>query len=234
MTQALVTALSAPMADGRLYEVDMRLRPSGRQGPVATSLDSFRDYQENEAWTWEHLALTRARAVAGDGAISDEVEAFRGSLLPDKGRRAEVLRDVAEMRARLAAAKPGAGVWDTKDGAGHAMDIALFAQVAALRAGSLARQVDQQLQAGVVIGWLDAAHVQELMAYFGLFGGIQAASRLLSHGVLDPESIGEGGQRMVLRETGFEDMAALETALSQAQGRCQAIISGYIGAADEG
>ena len=61
LTQALLTAVSAPTASGRLYEVDMRLRPSGRQGPVATALASFRDYQMTEAWTWEHLALTRAR-----------------------------------------------------------------------------------------------------------------------------------------------------------------------------
>ncbi len=55
-----MTALTAPMAEGRLYEVDMRLRPSGRQGPVATSLDAFRHYQRSDAWTWEHLALHRA------------------------------------------------------------------------------------------------------------------------------------------------------------------------------
>ncbi|MBT8456179.1 MAG: glutamine-synthetase adenylyltransferase, partial [Alphaproteobacteria bacterium] len=69
LTQAFVTALSAPMGDGRLYEVDMRLRPSGRQGPVATSLASFQSYQSTDAWTWEHLALTRARAVAGEADL---------------------------------------------------------------------------------------------------------------------------------------------------------------------
>src|SRR5690606_7771862 len=67
LTQAMITAVSAPTAEGRLYEVDMRLRPSGRQGPVATSIQSFRDYQMSEAWTWEHLALTRARVVACAG-----------------------------------------------------------------------------------------------------------------------------------------------------------------------
>jgi [glutamine synthetase] adenylyltransferase / [glutamine synthetase]-adenylyl-L-tyrosine phosphorylase len=67
LTQALVTALTAPMAEGRLYEADMRLRPSGRQGPVATSITSFETYQREEAWTWEHLALTRARLVTGRG-----------------------------------------------------------------------------------------------------------------------------------------------------------------------
>jgi glutamate-ammonia-ligase adenylyltransferase len=67
-TKALVAALSAPTAAGKLYEVDMRLRPSGRQGPVATALASFERYQREEAWTWEHMALTRARVLAGDAS----------------------------------------------------------------------------------------------------------------------------------------------------------------------
>ena len=66
LTQAMITALTAPMAEGRLYEVDMRLRPSGNQGPVATGWASFREYQRSDAWVWEHLALTRARVIAGD------------------------------------------------------------------------------------------------------------------------------------------------------------------------
>lgn len=67
LTQALVTAMTAPMAEGRVYEMDMRLRPSGNQGPVATSWDAFQSYQKTEAWTWEHLALTRAAVVVGGG-----------------------------------------------------------------------------------------------------------------------------------------------------------------------
>ena len=65
LTQRLITALSAATAEGALYEVDMRLRPSGQQGPVATQLKSFVEYQTSTAWTWEHMALTRARAISG-------------------------------------------------------------------------------------------------------------------------------------------------------------------------
>ncbi len=97
LTQALVTALTAPMAEGRLYEVDMRLRPSGRQGPVATSFDAFRSYQETEAWTWEHLALTRARPLAGDAGLAGRGRgASAASCWPQKGRGATVLADVAD------------------------------------------------------------------------------------------------------------------------------------------
>ncbi len=71
LTKAFVTALSAQMSEGTLYEVDMRLRPSGRQGPVATGWAAFKSYQETEAWTWEHLALTRARV--GEAFVTSEV-----------------------------------------------------------------------------------------------------------------------------------------------------------------
>ena len=71
-TQRLITALTAPTAEGELYEVDMRLRPSGRAGPVAVSLPAFERYQNQDAWTWEHMALTRLRPVAG-GCWSQQV-----------------------------------------------------------------------------------------------------------------------------------------------------------------
>ncbi|MGR3344320.1 MAG: glutamine-synthetase adenylyltransferase, partial [Paracoccaceae bacterium] len=110
LTQALVTALGAPMAEGRLYEVDMRLRPSGRQGPVATSLESFKTYQIEDAWTWEHLALTRARPIAGNPALGTEIDRFRVRLLTEKGSPVKTLADVIEMRDRLADARPGGNV----------------------------------------------------------------------------------------------------------------------------
>src|SRR5205085_5523766 len=69
LSQRLISAITAPTAEGRLYEVDMRLRPSGASGPIATSLAGFAHYQRAEAWTWEHMALTRARPVAGDRGL---------------------------------------------------------------------------------------------------------------------------------------------------------------------
>ncbi|MEO0358780.1 MAG: glutamine-synthetase adenylyltransferase, partial [Pseudomonadota bacterium] len=74
LTQALITALTAPMPNGKLYEVDMRLRPSGKAGPIATRIEAFESYQRTEAWTWEHLALTRARPITGDAKLMDRLE----------------------------------------------------------------------------------------------------------------------------------------------------------------
>ncbi|WP_444431358.1 hypothetical protein [Rhodobacter capsulatus] len=139
-------------ARGRLYEVDMRLRPSGRGGPVAVSLDSFRDYQRTEAWTWEHLALTRARVLAGDAGLGADVEAARLAVLAEKGGDPKVMPDLAEMRARIFAAKAPDGAWEAKIGPGRLQDIELLAQSFALRAGEPARKVEAQrasVRAGV-------------------------------------------------------------------------------------
>ncbi|MEP2532936.1 glutamine-synthetase adenylyltransferase [Shimia sp.] len=223
LTQAMVTALSAPMAQGRLYEVDMRLRPSGTQGPVATSVGSFRNYQENEAWTWEHLALTRARPITGHGALMDEIEHFRGEILA-KAREEDTLRtDVAEMRRRIAGAKAPDGPWDAKIGAGRLQDVELISQTGALLAAATARSVVEGLQAGVAIGWLDAAEATELSTTYALFWQVQLASRLLSGATLNTQDIGAGERAFLLRETGEETLEALEARM-QAQSERAAVI----------
>ncbi|MFC7703526.1 glutamine-synthetase adenylyltransferase [Plastorhodobacter daqingensis] len=230
LTQALVTALTAPMAEGRLYEVDMRLRPSGRQGPVATSLAAFRAYQRDEAWTWEHLALTRARAVAGNPELGDEVEAFRRSLLAEKGQADHVLRDVAEMRQRLRQAKPGDGPWDAKAGAGRLQDIELLAQTAALLSGDPARRVEAQLRAGGRAGWLEAQQEQAVLTAYRLLWRLQAAGRLLSDRPLDMGDLGEGGCAFLLRELDATDIPALRDRLDQAVAAAAAVIDDRVGA----
>ncbi|PUB19187.1 [protein-PII] uridylyltransferase family protein [Yoonia sediminilitoris] len=225
LTQALVTALSASMAEGRLYEVDMRLRPSGRQGPVATSFDSFCNYQRDEAWTWEHLALTRARPVAGNLEIGARIESFRVALLAEKGKATKVLSDVADMRDRIAGAKAPAGAWDAKIGAGRLQDTELFAQTAALCTGSSAREAPAQLAAGVAAGWLGDQQARAVGDASQLMWNIQAATRLLTDGAIDPDTLGEGGRRFLLRETGFDTMSDLLDAMESAAAAADAVIS---------
>ncbi|MCC7319846.1 MAG: glutamine-synthetase adenylyltransferase [Rubellimicrobium sp.] len=222
LTQALVTALSAPTAEGRLYAVDMRLRPSGRQGPVATALAAFRAYQETEAWTWEHLALTRARPVAGEAALGAEVEAFRRALIRggdgagQAARAARIRADVARMRARLAEHLPhGLPALEPRAGRGRLMEIELAAQTAALLAGSAARDPPGQIAAGVANGLLDAAAGRALTEGAALFWRLQAAARLLAGGgddagAADPAALGTGGLAVLLRGTGAGDAARLE------------------------
>lgn len=231
LTQALVAALSAPTAEGQLYEVDMRLRPSGRQGPVATSFASFEAYQATEAWTWEHLALTRARVVAGDIRLADDVEALRCALILKKGAGIGVRKDVATMREKLAQAKPGMGQLDAKFGPGRLMDIELLAQTCALITGSCARDVETQVQAGVKGRVLSVSDQTKLINAYRLFWRLQAAARLLSEPVLDIGQLGVGGRAFVLRETKMSNETELAMQLDLAAEQAACVVTDLLGLA---
>ena len=128
LTQRLISALSSPTAEGQLYDVDMRLRPSGQKGPVATQLSSFIEYQAQDAWTWEHLALTRARVITGAPEIKSKVErAIRESLMRPRDR-AKIAADVRDMRARIEAEKGTDNLWELKQVRGGLVDIEFIAQ----------------------------------------------------------------------------------------------------------
>ncbi|WP_090519892.1 glutamine-synthetase adenylyltransferase [Paracoccus isoporae] len=219
LTQSLITALSAQTANGRLYEVDMRLRPSGRQGPVATSLQSFTSYQMDEAWTWEHLALTRARVIAGCGAdavaLGDEVEAARLDVLQRRGSDDRVIPDLAGMRARIFAAKAPDGAWEAKTGRGRLQDIELLAQSFALRGADPARRMTAQLRAGARHDLLSKDDMETLLTADRFLWRLQAAGRLISEKALDMDRLGAGGQEFLLRETATEDLDALAARLAE-------------------
>jgi glutamate-ammonia-ligase adenylyltransferase len=224
LTKALVTALSAKTAAGALYEVDMRLRPSGRQGPAAASWASFRNYQEREAWTWEHLALTRARVVAGDDGLAADLEDFRKSMLVTQPRSVHQLcSDLADMRARLAGAKPQSGPWDVSNGPGGLQDIELFGQLLALVSGSPLRQVPDQLALPGPL--LDDAGRECLSGGRDLYARIKSVARLLTDQPLDPGRLGHGGRQMLLRDTGAADLDALETAVASARSAAADVIA---------
>lgn len=229
LTQSFITAMTAPMAQGRLYEVDMRLRPSGSQGPVATSLSSFTSYQQEQAWLWEHLALTRARIVAGDAGLGDEIEEFRTQLIQVKSAPEDVRREVGEMRARIAAAKSAAGNWEVKIGPGRIQDIELVAQAGALVKGSLARDVGSGLDGTVAVGWLDDAAKMVLLRAYALSWIVQQSGRLLSDKPLESESIGQGGASFLLGQTEFEDMRTLRTEMSQVHKQAADVIDQVFG-----
>ena len=229
LTQALVTALSAPTAEGRLYEVDMRLRPSGRKGPVATSLAAFQTYQDTEAWTWEHLALTRARVIAGADDLATKVEALRLKVLREKGQGRGVRSDVAAMREKLALAKPGTGQLDAKFGPGRLMDIELLAQTCALMTAAPARGVEAHIEAGVAGGVVSVLDQTALMTAYMLLWPLQSAARLLSEPILDIGYLGIGGRDFVLRETGMPDEATLALQLGAVADQAANVVTTILG-----
>jgi glutamate-ammonia-ligase adenylyltransferase len=131
---AYVAAVTAPGVDGQLYAVDMRLRPSGNKGPVAVSLGAFRGYHAADAWTWERMALTRARVVAGPASLRRQIEAAIGEALvtvaeAGVGGPDRIRSDAAAMRTRMLRDLPPDGPWDVKLRAGGQVEVEFIAQV---------------------------------------------------------------------------------------------------------
>ena len=238
LTQAMITAMSAPMAQGRLYELDLRLRPSGNKGPVATSIDSYASYQRDEAWVWEHLALTRADVIAGPLALAAEVEALRTEILSTRRDIGHVCQQTAEMRERIAAAKTPEGLLDAKIGAGRLQDIELFAQAGALAGNALARDIPAGLAAAQAAGLLDAAGASTLNTAYAKLWALQSATRLLSSRPLNREALRRASLRFLIHAAGNSaenDTAEdLETQLAQTYASADTIITAALAAHSSG
>jgi glutamate-ammonia-ligase adenylyltransferase len=135
LAQRVTAAMSVPTAAGKLYDIDTRLRPQGAQGPLVVTLDSFERYQREEAWTWEHMALLRARPVYGSEEARAEVERIIAELLTIPRDPAKLAADAAEMRGKIAAHKPPQGALDIKGGPGGLVDLEFAMQVTQLASG---------------------------------------------------------------------------------------------------
>ena len=133
LARRFLSGLSAPTAEGGLFEVDTRLRPSGNAGPLVTKLSSFTQYQSQQAWTWEHMALTRARVMAGDAGLAERATQAIETLLGAPREPQKLVQDVVEMRARLRQHHPQAGPFDIRRGDGGLVDIEFIAQALQLR-----------------------------------------------------------------------------------------------------
>ena len=200
----------------------------------ATPLTGFLNYQQNEAWTWEHLALTRARLVAGNDPLCQKIEDIRQAVIAKERDTAQAISDVGDMRRRLSDAADRArvaNVWETKLGPGRMLDIELLAQAAALISASPVRAVDDQLGLGVGLGWYDATQLSEIKAAYSRLRRIQQIGRLVVEGQPNPESMGQGGRDLMLSETEEASLESLKTRLTEAQTMVDALVSGVFGRA---
>ncbi|GAB6052003.1 bifunctional [glutamine synthetase] adenylyltransferase/[glutamine synthetase]-adenylyl-L-tyrosine phosphorylase [Magnetospira thiophila] len=197
LSQRLINAFTAPTGEGILYEVDMRLRPSGNAGPIATSLQAFEKYQKESAWTWEHLALTRARPVSGSPELSERImEIVHRTLTRDRDPEA-LLRDVASMRRRMAAEHGTDSPWEIKHYRGGLVDIEFLVQYLQLRhAGQHPTILCQNTR-----GALDQLHragllrdqvKDDLCQAVDLWQALQGILRLVVTGPFEPGRLHEG------------------------------------------
>lgn len=174
----LVAALSAPTAQGELYEVDMKLRPSGGSGPAAVSLSAFERYYDEAAQTWELMALTKARVVLGDADLCARLDGVINTILARSRPDGDVLSDAAIMRAKLLAGHPPRGPLDVKRLAGGLTDIDFISQGLGLIAPMrLPRATPDGIAALADAGVLGADDAQTLVSAHALFEGVAQYAR---------------------------------------------------------
>ncbi len=216
ITQRLIAALSAPTAEGVLYEVDMRLRPSGNKGPVATRINAFGKYQREEAWTWEHMALSRARLICGDESLVSEAESIIADVLSVKRDVAKVTHDVAEMRELIEKEKAPENGWDLKLIPGGVIDVEFIAQYLALIAP--AKGVDIRIN-GLTTGaalkvlgekLMGSADLDTCLEAFTLYTELSQLIRLCIDGMFDPKEAPAGLTELVCRAGDCPDIKTLE------------------------
>ncbi len=213
LTQRLVAALTAPTRRGRLYDVDMRLRPSGRQGPLATKLSAFAAYQRTTAQTWEHLALTRARVVAGDPGLAARIDVAIAVAL-DGTPRPTLAADVAEMRALMARERPPANAWDLKLSPGGLVDGDFLAQTLALRRPDLREHAPRAVLERAAAAGLVAPSA---VAAYDLQAAADQIVRLALPEGRTPEEAGRGLKLCLAQACGFAGWASLKPALAEAR-----------------
>lgn len=215
LTQRLVAALSAPTAEGSLYEVDFRLRPSGRSGPLATHIDAFSAYQAKEAWTWEHMAVTRARPLAGDKALIARVRKEIAAVIMRRHERKKVVADILEMRALLENEKGGEGAWDLKQAQGGMIDIEFVAQYLQLIYGAknpaiVSTETDAVLSAAAKAKLIPPGEADILLPALRLYQALTQILRLCVDGPFRPEDSPKGLLELLARAGELPDFASLD------------------------
>jgi glutamate-ammonia-ligase adenylyltransferase len=236
LTQRLINALTAQTNFGALYQVDMRLRPSGQAGPLATQLKSFAGYQDTEAWTWEHMALTRARVVAASPAFGERVQNVIRDILRRPRDTELIAGDVVEMRGAIAKEKGDNERWDIKYAAGGLVDLEFIAQYLQLVHGHEVPDILDTSTARV----LDKAWTLRLIAVedaevlrpaVQLYQDLTQILRLCLPGAFDAKTAGAGLLRLLARAADVPDFATLDATLIETQAKVRASFVRILGKA---
>jgi len=223
LTNRLISALTVPTRRGTLYAVDMRLRPSGNKGPVATQYRSFLDYHmTGEAETWEHLALVRARPVAGHKEFMSTVAKDLQKIIATKRDQGRLMRDVIDMRHLIAQEKGDSDPWNLKLARGGLMDIEFIAQTLVLmhsKASTAMRQCNTTdilvaARNEHIIGIEDAVYLLEA---YGLMRDVMQWQRAMMVGEFDPATTDRSFLKRLSTISGLPDFRLLDSHLKETQ-----------------
>jgi [glutamine synthetase] adenylyltransferase / [glutamine synthetase]-adenylyl-L-tyrosine phosphorylase len=224
LSQRLIGAITAPTAEGRLYAVDMRLRPSGEAGPIASHFSGFARYQSEAAWTWEHMALTRARPVAGDPGLCRRISETIAAVLRLPRDPEKLVVDVADMRRRIAEENPRPSRWDLRNRRGGLIDLEFIVQFLILRHAASTPQVLYRGTAEAIAalgeaGVLPPKAQDELADAAALFRNVQAVLTLLGDGLPAAGDLEEPDAATLAACVGAVDFARLDADITDAAAR---------------
>ncbi|HLJ65041.1 MAG TPA: bifunctional [glutamine synthetase] adenylyltransferase/[glutamine synthetase]-adenylyl-L-tyrosine phosphorylase, partial [Stellaceae bacterium] len=233
LSQRLINALTALTGEGNLYEVDMRLRPSGSAGPLASSRDAFARYHEDLAWSWEHMALTRARVIAGAASLAVPVMAVIEKALRRPRDPRQLVIDVDDMRRRLEAHHGGTGFFDMKHRRGGMVDIEFVTQYLTLREASrpeipLHPNTATALAALAGHGILAEDEARTLIEALLLWRHLQALLTLANETPFDEGTAPPALKAMLARGTGAVDFERLKLDIETARSRVHALYRSLI------
>lgn len=217
LTKRLITALSGVTSEGGLYEVDMALRPSGRSGPLAVSLEAFEGYYKDKAWTWEYMALSRARVIASSsGDFLDEVNKLIRHALLQKDFSGDLARDVLDMHGRLGRDKPSKGDWDIKGVLGGLRDIEFIAQYLMLKhkpysqAGIQPASLIEMLELAKKQGWIGQTHGGDLLKIAAAYHGLLQVLAISVESIYDAQYLPISVRALLAQSADVKDFQALE------------------------
>jgi [glutamine synthetase] adenylyltransferase / [glutamine synthetase]-adenylyl-L-tyrosine phosphorylase len=236
LSQRLINAYTAQTQEGRLYEVDMRLRPSGNAGPIAVALDGFLRYQESEAWTWEHMALTRARVIVAEPAFRSRIEAAIRRILTRPRDPEKLAGDVAAMRRRMETHNRPSSIWDVKQIPGGLVDVEFVAQYLMLRHAArhpevLHANTAKALRALARHGLIGADQARELIEAGRLWRAIQSYLRLTTGGGFEEQQAPEALRLSLARLAEAVDFADLTQKMDETAKRVRGIFTQIVIAA---
>ncbi len=220
LSQRFIGAITAPTGEGKLYEVDMRLRPAGNSGPIASSLDAFSKYQHENAWTWEHQALTRARVVCAEGDLGERLEAVIREVLSAKRDPEKLRTDVSEMRERMRGEHGTDQIWAVKHLRGGLVDIEFVAQYLQLQHATgnpeiLARNTIAVLDEAARCGIVHADAADSLIRAARLWRNLQGILRLTIEEGFDEQTASPGLKKVIARVCGTVDFDTLKQTMQE-------------------
>ncbi|MEM8796555.1 MAG: bifunctional [glutamine synthetase] adenylyltransferase/[glutamine synthetase]-adenylyl-L-tyrosine phosphorylase, partial [Pseudomonadota bacterium] len=239
LTQRFVSALSAPTGKGIAYEVDFRLRPSGKAGPLASPLSAFELYQREQAWTWEHAALTRARPVGGGEVLRSKLADVVRSALTAARDPKKIADDLADMNSRIHEAKPASSIWDIKTAPGGLTDIEFLVQywqlvLADRNDAILSSHTGQALKNLAQAGLADPDDIAVLSRSYEIYSALLQIVRLCYDGEGDFEEAPEELKTRLCQIAEVPDLVRLKAELMNSQQAVRVIFNRVLGVTGEG